>query len=596
VTGSDFRPARPVKKDQPLMTRHTNRKALSMAKVIVDRADISDGALAFDECRRGQKRLVSLRTFLIIALAFKIQEPKQSWSLSNIARFAFELTHTERQLVGLADFAGTNDHFEANLAALVRLLEPEDSHHRVDPQTGEVRPRPTGLLTLDQFCNRIVDASIPPVFQPAQVQALDSTDVPTSARRMYGPRKPDPVVDDQYSPPQPENEDVEVRAKAGWPRKGHDGRLQCSVDPDARVGWRTQTEDHDTHAFNGYDLHLLVDAGFVGYETIVYFIRGMLLRPAGSYKAAAGLALIDSLHHGFEAEWLASDRGYSYCKADNWAFQLDQRGIKYVHDLHTNQRRQRNSIRDKRAIWIDGTLFSTALPQDMRKLKNFTIGMTDDEKRALREKYERRLSYAFMNNGAVKADGSVQQKGPALSGRLRCPNNAASGRYARTKPETKCKPHDCDCGGTTMVYPQECSRERQPLPFGTTRWAEIYGMRTAVESANSNLKMWRGVLNRHGSSVFGTTPNAILLALQCAAINVSLLHDAYDNKVTIKTTKSEHVPPKRRRRGAPRALHQRRARSKTRLTGPQPVTQGRRRNSLSQPAPRLTMKNALPHE
>ncbi|WP_123940239.1 MULTISPECIES: hypothetical protein [unclassified Frondihabitans] len=559
------------------MTIHTTRKALSISRTIIDRAELDGGALVFDRLRRGQCRLMSFRTLLIVGLAFKIQDPRRNWNLSQVARFVHQFNRAERALADLADFAGTSDHIETALRAMARLLEPEGSFHRVNPKTGEVRPRPVGMMTLDQFCNRIVEASIPPVFQPAQVQALDSTDVPTPAKKQFWPKKPDPVVDSDYMPPAPEPKDKEERGSKGWPRVGYDGRLQCSLDLDARLGWRTQTEDHDTHAFNGHDLHLLVDAGFVGYETIVYFIRGMLFRPAGTYKADCGIALIDSLRYGFEAEWLATDRGYSYCKAENWVRRLDERGIKYIHDLHANQRRSKMPIRNKAAIWIDGVLFTSALPKELRKLENFTIDMSDEDKSKLREKYERRMQYAFMANGPVRPDGSVQLKGPAISGRLRCPNVAISRRYAMSKPETKCQPNSCDCGSTIVVYPQESARERQPMPFGTTRWAELYGMRTAVESANSNFKIWRGVLHRHSSFVFGTTPNAILLALQCAAINVSLFHDAYDDKVTIKTTKSEHVPPKRRRRGAARALHQRRARSKKRLTGPQPVTQGRRR-------------------
>ncbi len=123
--------------------------------------------------------------------------------------------------------------------------------------------------------------------------------------------------------------------------------------------------------FVGWDAHVLVDAGWYGALYYVQFIRGMVLRAAGSHKGDAGIALLDSIDDRFAVDTLCSDRGYSYAVPERWARPLLHRGITWVHDLHPNQRTQRGLMKHKmfkHVVIVDGTLFTNALPENLRSL------------------------------------------------------------------------------------------------------------------------------------------------------------------------------------------------------------------------------------
>ncbi|WIB13324.1 transposase [Curtobacterium sp. MCPF17_052] len=233
--------------------------------------------------------------------------------------------------------------FQTTFKALAEALEPDGSDRRIDPNGTIISVRRPDLLSLDEFANSLLSGSWKlhgwrAPLPWTQVQAIDSTDIETHARARAWTKRPDSL--DEYEPddsaPNREwNEDPNE-----WPKIGHlDRRKIVSADLQARIGWRTKTDGRATNAFNGYDAHLLVDAGNPGSKFWVPLIRGVAVRPAGSYKAQAGLDLLDSLHGGIQFDHLTADRGYSHAKSEAWAKPLAARGLKYVHDLHTSQRR-----------------------------------------------------------------------------------------------------------------------------------------------------------------------------------------------------------------------------------------------------------------
>jgi hypothetical protein len=125
---------------------------------------------------------------------------------------------------------------------------------------------------------------------------------------------------------------------------------------------------------------------------------------------------------------------------------------------------------------------------------------------------------------------------------------------------TNCGP-GCQCGTTKVIPLGEAAWERQHFTFGTEKWLRHYGLRTFVEGANAQLKEWRGSMRRHSTKVFGTTANAIVLAMHCAAVNVSMTQDAWGGAVTLNTRRPEDVPETQRRRSpsrtSPACGHQR---------------------------------------
>jgi hypothetical protein len=509
-------------------------RSLTAAITMLRRAEVVQTVLHIDAVKPGRTRLVSIEAFLAVAIAFKIQGPKRDFVLADLTRWVDTFTPAQQERAGLPWDWGY-DNLQTAFQALVGHLEPEGALGRRGPRNGR-------MPTVDAFVNSLIDASIPAGCPQTEVLALDSTDLRTHAKRRSWLAKPDTA-----DPYKPENtRDDKPWSSPGWPKLQPDGRYAVGVDLEARIGWCTIKNQEGSSTFNGYDAHLLVDAGSPGQAFWVPFIRGAVLRPAGEYKAKAGLALLDSLPRGVQARYLASDRGYSYAKASAWHLALQERSIIGVHDLHSNQRRPHSSNSRRGVTWIDGTLFPDSLPDRLRALPNYPIGMKATDRAELAALYEERERWAFRVNQRFD-DGRVQLKGPAFTGRVRCRNWSKSMRAKANTPMTNCKP-GCQCGATKVIPLEEAAWERQHLTFGTEKWLRHYGLRTFVEGANAQLKEWRGSMRRHSTKVFGTTANALVLAIHCAAVNVSMTQDAWDGAVTLNTRRPQDVPETQRRR------------------------------------------------
>ncbi len=405
--------------------------------------------------------------------------------------------------------------------------------------------------------NKLIAGSIPRGIGLPQVLALDSTDCPTHAARRSMLTLADVAAGHM---PVDNPKKAKPWNTPGWPKKGPDGRAVTTVDPDARLGYRSEL--NGSGIFCGYDAHTLVDAGNRGGDVIPQLFRGIWLSPAGSYKADSGISLLDNIPYDLTGCILTSDRGYSYAVAENWVYPLQDRGIKYLHDLHPNQRKPA-AAELPGAIWIDGTLFPDSLPKQYRKLGTFSRGMSLEDRLALIRLYDERAQWAFTVNRTFD-NGSVQLKGPARTGHVRCRNYAPSMRSKHTAPLTSCVPGGtCSCAVTKVILRGEAARERQMFPFGTTDWAALYGLRNAVESGNAQLKTWRGSLRRHSTYVMGLTANTLAFAIHCAAINMSIIDDAYDGEVTLATRSPKHVPAARRRRPVANVAMHRRPKQRT---------------------------------
>jgi len=537
----------------PLMRQLSTSKALSLSKNVIAHANspVLTKVFAADAARPGKTRKVSLETFLQLALAYKRTHLKEAFLLTEVARWAAGFTAAQRAKIGLPD-DWSYDNLQTALKGLCRLI--------ADPEYRST-PRRPGLPSTHAFVNALIAASIPAGLPMPSVLAMDSTDIPTHARRRSWLAVAD--VEEGHLPVENARRDKPWN-EPGWPRRDAAGRAVPTIDPDARLGYRSELGG--SGIFCGYDGHTLVDAGNRRGEVVPHLIRGVFVTPAGSYKAPAGIALIDSLRDSLAGHILTSDRGYTFARAEEWAYKLQDRSIDYVHDLHTKQRGERPSELPG-TVWIDGTLFVDALPQKYRALPVFVRGMSVAERMALMGLYDERAQWAFTNNRKLDG-GSVQMKGPARTGHVRCRNYPQSMRAKAHVPITTCVTgSSCACGATKVIRRAEQARERQLYPFGTRDWADYYGMRNSVESGNSQLKTWRGSLGRHSTYVMGATATTLVFALHCAAINLSLIDDAYDGEVTHTIRTRQHVPPAKRRR-TPRtpAMHRRPALTRRQTT------------------------------
>lgn len=532
----------PLQRHQVKPARITNRQAARVAERIVVRSDLAAVLGSSLDARHGAPMQVSWRALLVIFAVHAIQ--KDNMHLVKVEETAQELLD-EGLLPGVRRKRVTYDQIRHNLRRIARALEegtvlvPHDPSVCTMPR-GELHDGPSecnggGLLTPEQFSARLLQASVPSEHLTASTSfAIDSTDYETPAVRRSWKKLPDVAVGDEVEPGADSPNDF---ASPDWPRRGADGREQHSLDPDARAGYRSGKNMHRKETFLGYDLHVVVPVPELGADPLPHVALALVTAPAGSDKAEAGIAAVDSLRAtGLTVTTLLNDRGYSYRVTEAWAAPLRARGIQSVHDLHTNQRGEAPGPRPG-TVWVDGALFSTALPPKLRNLPKPNFKSSAAAKARLCEEYDKRLPYLFEAMTAPDPrTGSRRYRGPAVKRpRVRCPNSPASMRLGHHLPTTKCttvrtpEGNDtaaCGCGITMTVEADTQLWARQRLAWGTTEWAASYGRRSGVEHYNSELKRNRGVnVVRFFTRVNGKVINHVLLTFTLVGLNVRLLRD-----------------------------------------------------------------------
>lgn len=460
---------------------------------------------------------------IFVVLQITALEGFGSLLLSDAARVAQRLTTQQRARIGLSTPLEYS-HIESAASDLDRALR-----ETVDTATGEVFPPRLGL-SLTSLMTGIASDFIPASIPARATQSIDSTDYETHYRRRSWRHHMKPDVPAEALP---EKDFVPAKTEVnekGWPRTGCDGRFQHTIDPDARDGYRAGKNLSRKSVFVGWDLHTATDTPDLGGVARPPLFRALSLAPAGSLKSEPGLALVDALAvQGRCPEVILADRGYSYLKPEYWARPLDQRGVRQVLDLHTSQRVQHPGPIPG-TIYLDGGLFTDAVPKHLRSLPGYSLGMTGEEQAALAARYDDRAPYAFSTQGSPDHQrGTQRYRGPALAGKVRCPNTPRSMRLdPATRPTTQCTPGvPCACGVTVTLGPDDYIQTRQRDLYGTTAWKASYGRRSAVESGNAVLKVHHARLQRGSTRVMGTNKTGILLAFIVAAANVSLLITRY---------------------------------------------------------------------
>lgn len=504
--------------------------------------------------KRGRKRSYTYEA-LSTCLQIAAIEGFGELLLSDAAQVLRRLTPRQRESLDITH-EWSYDLVEQAVAELGSAMK-----ERVDTDTGEVFD-PRLKMALSEFMTSVASDFNPAQVEQSKAQAIDSTDYEAHARRRSWKHlmKAD-VPEDAL----PEPDALESKAPGnedGWPRGGHDGRLQHSIDPDARDGYRAGKNRSRKGVFNGWDLHLAVDVPEIGDDSRPGLIRGVSFLSAGSYKAEGGLNLLDAMiNSGRKPETILADRGYTYLDCDKWARQVWARDIEQVLDLHETQRGTRPGPIPG-TLYVDGGLYKDTLPEDLRSLPGFTLGMSAEAKALLAQQYDRRKYHAFTPLGRPNHQrGTQRYRDPVLSGTMRCTNHPASLRLDASRyPTTPCAEGEpCQCGTTVTLGPDDLLNLRQRVLYGTTKWKASYGRRSAVESTNACLKVHHARLARHSTRVLGTERNGILVAFIIAAVNASLLLTRHGYDVgNPPTDQPERIAPLPQARPT-KALHRQRA-------------------------------------
>ncbi|WP_161894481.1 hypothetical protein [Gordonia spumicola] len=375
-----------------------------------------------------------------------------------------------------------------------------------------------GRVEMVDLMNGIFDAQIPA--RTTMSVSVDSTDYETYGRiRAFwsADRDPAPTSHDQA-----QSDVVELKSRrTGWPLLGDDGRPQRTKDPDARDGHRSAHNNRASGPFVGYDLTLGVNTRPYGSKTTVpNYIVSANLTPAGSHHAKAAQPMIDLLQaRGHTITDVPADRAYNYAKPELWTQRLRDNGIEPVFDLTKKQRTPKPGPIHGTVV-IDGTLFTQALPENLRHLPAHSRDMTVEKHQELAERYdERYANYGY--KPMTTRNRRTRFRGPVRADRatspIRCPNTPYSMRGSQDRPTTTCASR-CGCSGTVTLPDSYLPNIRQRNPYGTTKWFKDYYRRNAVESANSQLRDAQP-LERGYTRVFGRIKNAFLLGFTIFAHN-----------------------------------------------------------------------------
>lgn len=230
------------------------------------------------------------------------------------------------------------------------------------------------------LANRLAVAAIPNEFRTSSSVAVDGTDIETwgalhgdaTTVQLDGEAAETQLTDDGAvaKPKKPAR-------KAQVLGVGSDGRNQYTVDPDARAGHRSATNSRSAGPYVGYELHLAEQARDVRWtngidkvslsDEVPGVITSFSLNPAGTHR---GKAIVDDLIAakvaGERVEDVVWDPGYSLCRPSTVHHKLAQAGIHQTFQPVTHQRGIRPFSGD--ALLIDGQLFSSLLPDDLRDL------------------------------------------------------------------------------------------------------------------------------------------------------------------------------------------------------------------------------------
>jgi hypothetical protein len=197
---------------------------------------------------------------------------------------------------------------------------------------------------------------------------------------------------------------------------------------------------------------------------------------------------------------------------------LARAGIHQTFQPVTHQRGQRPFSGD--ALLIDGQLFSSLLPDDLKELPSPPRGASEAEKLEYEAKFNLRSRWRMMRHSPPDKDGATRWRCPFCSGFLR------ARQFPRTMRRPKSVPlvpvdEGCErcCEGILTAQAVEMAWW-QRITYGTTAWRISMGRRQVVESVNAALKGAFADLGRGFLRVMGQTKMTILLGFTLAAFNL----------------------------------------------------------------------------
>lgn len=498
--------------------RPTASTDLQIACRIVDRSGVVPVLESLLDADVGRHRTLTIRG-LLVACLLNARARHHRAHLIEVARVINALTDRQRSELGF------------------RLHDPEQTYDRIDRLFLRLCEALEGgyavggkLVDAKWLANLFAAAAVPKAFRTSRAIAVDGTDLET-----WGALRGDPITVD-LDGEATETQLIETGPRSRRPSRkalvlglGSDGRKRYTPDPDARAGHRSATNSRPAGPYVGYELHLAVQTRDVRWtnavdritlsDEVAGVITNLTLVPAGTHR---GRAIVDDLIAAREAgeriDHIVWDPGYSLSKPGSLHHKLARAGVQHTFQLVTHQRGVRPFSGD--GLLIDGQLFSSQLPDELRDLPAPPRGASESEKLSYESKFNLRARWRMARHSTPDTDGGTRWRCPFCAGFLRSRDYPRTMRRPATVPLIPANGQRASCcGGIQTAYPADTALW-QPVPYGTTAWRISMGRRQAVESVNAALKGTFTDLSRGFLRVMGLTKMTVLLGFSLAAFNL----------------------------------------------------------------------------
>jgi hypothetical protein len=468
----------------------------------------------------GRHRTISVRAILV-ACQLNALARHHKGHLVEVARVINAMSDEQRASLGIVDH------------------DPDQTYHRVDRLFNKLCDALDAGHVVEGvrvdakwLANRLAAGAVPAEFRTSSSVAVDGTDVET-----WGALHGDAVtVDLDGEATETQLMDDGMVPKPRKPARraqvlgvGADGRKRYTVDPDARAGHRSATNSRPAGPYVGYELHLAVQARDVRWtnnvertllsDEVPGVVTCFSLVPAGTHR---GKAVVDDLiaakAAGEPIEDVVWDPGYSLCKPGTVHHKLAQSGIHQTFQPVTHQRGPRPFAGD--ALLIDGQLFSSLLPRELRDLPAPPRGASETEKEPYEARFNLRARWRMARHAAPDTDGATRWRCPFCSGFLRARQFPRTMRRPKTLPLVPVN-DGCErcCRGILTAQAAEMAWW-QRITYGTTAWRISMGRRQVVESVNAALKGAFTDLGRGFMRVMGVTKMTVMLGFTLASFNL----------------------------------------------------------------------------
>lgn len=468
-------------------------------------------------------------TALLVALQINALQRRHQALLINAARTINSLTPQQLETLGIAKW------------------EPEHTYRRVQWLYGrlcDLLNAGTAGIDPDSFANRIANAAIPNRYRQSPALAVDGTDIETWGAFQGSVETVE--LDGDATTDDPDAGSIEAAPRRPQTRRrrrakviaiGPDGRNQYTPDPDARAGHRSANGNNSAGPYLGYELHLAVQARQLRWTNYIdratlgpevpNVITTVALRPAGSHRANSIVpALLAAKTAGQDIREILWDPGYSLNSPESAVHPLHRAGIEITFQPAAHQRTI--SPFSPTALLVDGQLYSTLLPVELRDLKMPPIRAKGNYRLAYEEAFNQRSRWRLVRHRAPDTDGVTRWKCPFCAGLLRSRTFPKTMRRPNTTPLVFLPGEVARCCNGTLSAPPADLPHTQRIPFGTTAWRISMNRRMAVESVNSALKGGYVDTSRGFFRLFGLAKITVLLAFTIAAVNLDRIrsHEA----------------------------------------------------------------------